>query len=148
MQAASQGGPLSHYGIAGIHGLPYVSWEGAGSSSSNRDQDFAWDGYCTHGNVLFPTWHRLYVALHEVKLCYLYLLYAILILIQSYSKCYNSTLLRSLRPTSRTKICGWRQHKPFEPHIGTGWWTYYHLPRLFHWRTSALLDLMANQLMS
>ena len=21
------------------------------------------------------------------------------------------------------------------------WWTYYHLPRLFHWRTSALLDL-------
>jgi tyrosinase len=64
MAAAPQRDPLSHFGISGIHGLPYVSWEGAGG---NRPvQGSRWSGYCTHGNVLFPTWHRPYVALYEV----------------------------------------------------------------------------------
>ncbi|KAH9988351.1 hypothetical protein BJV77DRAFT_1061440 [Russula vinacea] len=56
MFATPQSNPLSHFSIGGIHGLPYVSWEGAGSR---------WNGYCTHGSVLFPTWHRPYVALYE-----------------------------------------------------------------------------------
>lgn len=44
--------------------MPYISWEGAGG---NRPvQGSGWPGYCTHGNVLFPTWHRPYVALYEV----------------------------------------------------------------------------------
>src|SRR6267154_1209474 len=64
MFSTSQKNPLSHFGIAGIHGMPFVSWEGAGG---NRPvQGSGWSGYCTHGNVLFPTWHRPYVALYEV----------------------------------------------------------------------------------
>jgi tyrosinase len=54
---------LSHFGIGGIHGLPYVQWEGSGST--RPVQGSQWGGYCTHGNVLFPTWHRPYVALYE-----------------------------------------------------------------------------------
>ncbi len=66
MYATPQSNPLSHFGIGGIHGRPYVSWEGAGG---NRPvQGSGWSGYCTHGNVLFPTWHRPYVALYEVGL--------------------------------------------------------------------------------
>jgi tyrosinase len=65
MFATPQSNPLSHFSIGGIHGLPYVSWEGAGG---NRPvQGSRWNGYCTHGNVLFPTWHRPYVALYEVR---------------------------------------------------------------------------------
>ncbi|KAI9508870.1 photo-regulated tyrosinase [Russula earlei] len=54
---------ISHFSIGGIHGLPYVAWEGAGGSDPNPDSQ--WGGYCTHGSVLFPTWHRPYVALYE-----------------------------------------------------------------------------------
>jgi tyrosinase len=60
-----QSDQLSQFGIGGIHGLPYVQWEGSGG---NRPvQGSQWGGYCTHGNVLFPTWHRPYVALYEVR---------------------------------------------------------------------------------
>ncbi|KAI9508872.1 photo-regulated tyrosinase [Russula earlei] len=56
MYTTSQTNPLSHFAISGIHGLPYVQWEGAGG---NRPvQGSQWGGYCTHGSVLFPTWHR------------------------------------------------------------------------------------------
>ena len=37
--------PYSFWAIGGFHGLPYVKSEG-------------WGGWCNHGNVLFPTWHR------------------------------------------------------------------------------------------
>lgn len=53
----------SHFSIGGIHGLPYVQWEGSGSS--RPVQGSQWGGYCTHGSVLFPTWHRPYVTLYE-----------------------------------------------------------------------------------
>ena len=52
----------SFFSVGGIHGLPYVSWDGAGSDPG----PVRWRGYCTHGSVLFPTWHRPYVALYEV----------------------------------------------------------------------------------
>ncbi|KAK7036243.1 tyrosinase [Favolaschia claudopus] len=55
----------SFFSIAGIHGLPYQEWDGSG----NKPVDTAgWEGYCTHGNVLFPTWHRPYMALYEQAL--------------------------------------------------------------------------------
>lgn len=69
MQATPQSSPLSHFSIAGIHGLPYVPWEGAASDGA---QGSGWDGYCAHANVLFPTWHRLYVALYEVSLIFIF----------------------------------------------------------------------------
>ncbi|KAI0248614.1 tyrosinase [Lactifluus subvellereus] len=59
----SQTTSISHFGIGGIHGLPFVQWEGAGGT--HPIQGSGWGGYCTHGSVLFPTWHRPYVALYE-----------------------------------------------------------------------------------
>ncbi|KLO14547.1 Di-copper centre-containing protein [Schizopora paradoxa] len=52
---------VSHYQVGGIHGLPYVRWEDAG----NKTPAGTWEGYCHHGSVLFPTWHRPYMSLYE-----------------------------------------------------------------------------------
>ncbi|KAG8953720.1 hypothetical protein FRC04_001924 [Tulasnella sp. 424] len=51
----------SYFQIAGIHGLPYVRWDGAGPEQPAA----APAGYCQHLTTLFSTWHRLYCALYE-----------------------------------------------------------------------------------
>lgn len=43
----------SFFNLGGYHGEPFI---GPGATSSTY-----WGGYCNHGNVLFPTWHRVYV---------------------------------------------------------------------------------------
>jgi tyrosinase len=43
----------SFFQIAGYHGEPF---RGAGYSNP-----LWWGGYCNHGNILFPTWHRAYL---------------------------------------------------------------------------------------
>ncbi|KAK0480189.1 tyrosinase [Armillaria novae-zelandiae] len=53
---------ISFFGIGGIHGLPYVQWDGSGSAKPASPSG---GGYCHHGSTLFPTWHRPYVALFE-----------------------------------------------------------------------------------
>jgi tyrosinase len=58
--------PNSFFMIGGYHGEPF---RGAGWGNSAW-----WGGYCNHGNVLFPTWHRLYLlrledALRSVAGC-------------------------------------------------------------------------------
>jgi tyrosinase len=45
--------PNSFFTIGGYHGEPF---RGAGWGNGAW-----WGGYCNHGNVLFPTWHRVYV---------------------------------------------------------------------------------------
>jgi tyrosinase len=65
MQGTDWKKSVSHYQIGGIHGFPFTPWENSGPSPVNDD---GWDGYCTHGSVLFPSWHRPYVALFEVCL--------------------------------------------------------------------------------
>jgi tyrosinase len=57
---------LSFFKLGGFHGEPF---RGAGWGSSAY-----WGGYCNHGNVLFPTWHRVYLlkleeALQSIKGC-------------------------------------------------------------------------------
>src|SRR5437868_7574536 len=47
----------SFFALGGLHGAPF---RGAGWG----DVDF-WGGYCNHGNILFPTWHRAYVLAIE-----------------------------------------------------------------------------------
>jgi len=42
----------------GIHGRPFVAWDGVTGPYQR--------GYCTHGSILFPIWHRPYLALLEV----------------------------------------------------------------------------------
>jgi tyrosinase len=93
MQAANQSDPLSYYQIAGelssqlwdyhdriiqdvyqwlgIHGRPFIPWDGASNAPPAQNW---YTGYCTHSSVLFPTWHRPYLALYEVTtLCFLLL---------------------------------------------------------------------------
>ena len=64
MQETPQSNPLSHFGVGGIHGLPFEQWQGSGGTTAVPG---ASGGYCTHGTVIFPTWHRPYVALYEVR---------------------------------------------------------------------------------
>ena len=42
----------SFFNLGGLHGEPF---RGAGWGLNTF-----WGGYCNHGNVLFPTWHRVY----------------------------------------------------------------------------------------
>jgi len=58
--------PNSFFMIGGYHGEPF---RGAGWGSASY-----WGGYCNHGNVLFPTWHRAYLlriedALRSIEGC-------------------------------------------------------------------------------
>jgi tyrosinase len=60
------GDPRSFFTLAGYHGEPF---RGQGASEAQY-----WGGYCHHGNVLFPTWHRVYLlkledALRSVPGC-------------------------------------------------------------------------------
>src|SRR5215210_7350973 len=50
----------SFFVIGGYHGEPF---RGAGWGSP-----YYWGGYCHHGNVLFPVWHRIYVYVIEEAL--------------------------------------------------------------------------------
>lgn len=73
---ANQSDPLSYYRIAGtwvccllfsiglligqgIHGYPNAPWDSVYGTGGGV-------GYCTHGSILFPMWHRPYLALFEV----------------------------------------------------------------------------------
>ena len=60
-QAQSQSSATSYYQISGIHGVPRVNYNGVGQCSTCSDAD----GYCTHDSILFPAWHRAYMALFE-----------------------------------------------------------------------------------
>jgi len=52
--------PKSFFKLGGYHGEPF---RGPGTTSSAY-----WGGYCNHGNVLFPTWHRVYLVKLEEAL--------------------------------------------------------------------------------
>ena len=54
------GDPNSFFVLGGYHGEPF---RGAGWGNSSY-----WGGYCNHGNVLFPTWHRVYLVKLEEAL--------------------------------------------------------------------------------
>ncbi|KAG9035263.1 hypothetical protein FS842_003730 [Serendipita sp. 407] len=51
-QAVDQQDPLSWFQIAGIHGRPYIPYDGAGQRSATR----FFGGYCAHSSILFPPW--------------------------------------------------------------------------------------------
>jgi tyrosinase len=52
--------PRSFFMIGGFHGEPF---RGGGWGSN-----VYWGGYCHHGNILFPTWHRMYLVKLEESL--------------------------------------------------------------------------------
>lgn len=83
--------PWSWFGICSIHGLPPGPWQGLTQDTAVRTGQFpAWDpnhpdprfdprkrnqmgdtsrGYCSHNSVLFPSWHRPYLAMMEQAIC-------------------------------------------------------------------------------
>ncbi|RKF78107.1 Tyrosinase [Golovinomyces cichoracearum] len=60
LQNMDQTEKISWYNIAGIHGRPFKSFDGVEPQPGNQN-----NGYCTHVSILFPTWHRPYLALYE-----------------------------------------------------------------------------------
>lgn len=56
----------SYYQIAGIHGVPNIPWDGVQANPASGGAV----GYCTHSSILFPTWHRAYLALFEQNFFY------------------------------------------------------------------------------
>src|ERR1700760_964394 len=65
LQKVDEKNPLSYYQIAGIHGMPYKSWDNVNGISDFPDGR---GGYCTHSSVLFAPWHRPYLTLLEMSL--------------------------------------------------------------------------------
>ncbi|KAI6166403.1 common central domain of tyrosinase-domain-containing protein [Pisolithus thermaeus] len=64
--------------VAGVHGKPYQEYAGDRKMPEQKVADFdpadpkdtlpvpsRFGGYCNHGSVSFPTWHRPYVMLVE-----------------------------------------------------------------------------------
>ncbi|KAH7403824.1 hypothetical protein BKA64DRAFT_461089 [Cadophora sp. MPI-SDFR-AT-0126] len=51
---------LGYYQLAGIHGLPTNNWDDVGKRFNDDNY-----GYCAHGVLIFPTWHRPYLSLVE-----------------------------------------------------------------------------------
>ncbi|EIM81353.1 Di-copper centre-containing protein [Stereum hirsutum FP-91666 SS1] len=71
MAVMNQDDSVSFFQIGGIHGQPYIRWSGEGKGvgvGKDVADDGGFKGYCTHGSVLFPTWHRPYVSLFEQEL--------------------------------------------------------------------------------
>ncbi|KAK1220850.1 hypothetical protein PQX77_016352 [Marasmius sp. AFHP31] len=64
LQLKNQDEVNSFFQIGGIHGLPAVEWDPQPTGGPLNVKE-KWDGYCTHGDVLFPTWHRPYMLLIE-----------------------------------------------------------------------------------
>ncbi|KAH7390588.1 hypothetical protein BKA66DRAFT_580691 [Pyrenochaeta sp. MPI-SDFR-AT-0127] len=58
-QSTNQEDKLSYYQVAGIHGRPFIAWDGVEKHYEGGN------GYCAHGSNIFPIWHRPYLALIE-----------------------------------------------------------------------------------
>lgn len=59
--------PRSFFALAGYHGEPF-QYRKQVDALPQVDYYPYWGGYCNHGNVLFPPWHRVYVCKFEEAL--------------------------------------------------------------------------------
>ncbi|TVY85032.1 Polyphenol oxidase [Lachnellula suecica] len=62
---ADNSDPLSYFQVAGIHGRPYIPWNNFNQVAGAGPGTSAFGGYCIHNSIVFPVWHRPYVALFE-----------------------------------------------------------------------------------
>jgi tyrosinase len=60
LQQVNQTDMLSHFKLAGIHGVPVSPWNGVGGIPGSVNP-----GFCTHNSNIFLPWHRPYLALYE-----------------------------------------------------------------------------------
>ncbi|KIJ30584.1 hypothetical protein M422DRAFT_214484 [Sphaerobolus stellatus SS14] len=58
MMSIEQTDARSWFQIAAIHGKPFIAYDNVGEIGSHG-------GYCCHSSILFPSWHRPFVALME-----------------------------------------------------------------------------------
>ncbi|GAM89530.1 hypothetical protein ANO11243_075690 [Dothideomycetidae sp. 11243] len=63
--AMDQNNPISYYQIAGIHGRPYIAWDGWTSAAGPGGYG---GGYACHVSNIFLPWHRPYLAFFEQQL--------------------------------------------------------------------------------
>lgn len=54
--------PSSPLTETGIHGMPTTTWDEVGKRFGDN-----FYGYCAHGVLIFPTWHRPYLSLVEAS---------------------------------------------------------------------------------
>lgn len=65
---------LSYFQVAGVHGYPLQEWDGADPPrqtpvGKTKPGENPFGGYCHHNTIAFPTWHRPYMLLYEVRCC-------------------------------------------------------------------------------
>ncbi|KAI1499521.1 Di-copper centre-containing protein [Biscogniauxia marginata] len=60
LQQRPENDPKSHFGVAGVHGMPYQPYNGVAPDLQGSGL-----GYCPHMETQFIAWHRAYVALYE-----------------------------------------------------------------------------------
>ena len=60
-QQTSHNDVMGWYQLAGIHGMPYVPWNGVNGGNPGN-------GYCPHSSPLFICWHRPYVLAWEQQM--------------------------------------------------------------------------------
>ncbi|KAF9695044.1 hypothetical protein EKO04_006774 [Ascochyta lentis] len=65
-QNTSQDDKFSYFQVAGIHGRPFLPWDGV-SGRAQPPEGYK-EGYCHHSSNLFPTWHRPFLALVEERI--------------------------------------------------------------------------------
>lgn len=56
--------PDSFFSLGGLHGAPFVDRPEVDALPDVSKYAY-WGGWCNHGNILFPTWHRAYVLRFE-----------------------------------------------------------------------------------
>ncbi|KAE9377099.1 Di-copper centre-containing protein [Stipitochalara longipes BDJ] len=93
MQSMDENDQLSYFQIAGIHGRPYITWNNASEVPGS-----GWGGYCTHGSILFLTWHRPYLVLVEQLLASH---------VQAIAQSYNSTIYEAAANNFRLPYWDW-----------------------------------------
>ncbi|KAJ2985605.1 hypothetical protein NUW58_g5439 [Xylaria curta] len=63
LQQKPENAERSHFTIAGIHGMPYIPFNGVGPVPGA-----GWKGYCPHLSPQLIPWHRAFLALYEQTL--------------------------------------------------------------------------------
>ena len=53
----------SYFRLAAMHSAPWCEWDDVPQPQREPGER----GYCVHSNYTFPTWHRVYMMLYEVR---------------------------------------------------------------------------------
>ncbi|KAH6674977.1 hypothetical protein B0J14DRAFT_25463 [Halenospora varia] len=110
MMQTDENNLTSFFQIGGIHGRPFISWDGVDPKimAPLPNADGIPIGYCTHGNTLFPTWHRPYLALIEQVMAGF---------AQKIAKTYNSPVYQTAADNLRIPYWDWASVPQYFPDV-------------------------------